>query len=391
MGTENEIFQNTIDKYQNKAIRLLRILSLIKKESLQIVRDPSSILIAVVLPLVLLFLFAYGVSLDLNNINLGVVVEDRSAEATNLLHSFQGSQYFKVRLSRDRRDLEPLLVGGRLNAILIIPSDFTKRLYRGDKSLLQVLIRGTDANTGELVLNYIEGALRTWLLQQEIVRDKTHGISFINVEPRVWYNEEIESRAALLPGSIAVIITLIGTMLTSLVVAREWERGTMEALLATPVTRGDLLLGKFIPYYMLGMLAIGLVTVVSTWVMGVPLHGSIWLLFLVSSAFLTYALGLGLFISTVSRSQFVATQVALIVGFLPALILSGLVFEISSMPLPIKYLTYLFAPRYFVTSLRTLFLSGNIWEVIIPNTVVMICLGAFFIIMVTKKTPKMLE
>jgi ABC-2 type transport system permease protein len=165
----------------------------------------------------------------------------------------------------------------------------------------------------------------------------------------------------------------------------------MEALLATPVTRGDLLLGKFIPYFMLGMLAMGLVTAVSTWIMGLPLRGSIWLLFLVSSAFLAYALGLGLFISSVTHNQFVATQAALIVGFLPAFILSGLVFEINSMPWPIRYLTYLFAPRYFVSSLRTLFLAGNIWEVIIPNTTVMICLGAFFITMATKKTPRTLE
>jgi ABC-2 type transport system permease protein len=391
MGTRDEVSQNVTDKYQNRAIRLLRILSLVKKEARQIVRDPSSVLIAVVLPLVLLFLFGYGVSLDLNNINLGVVLEERAAEANDLLHSFQGSPYFKVRVARDRRALEPLLVGGRLNAILVIPSDFTKRLHRGDRSPLQVLIRGTDANTGELVLNYIEGAWRTWLIQQEIAQGKTQGISLVNVEPRVWFNEEIESRAALLPGSIAVIMTLIGTMLTSLVVAREWERGTMEALLATPVTRADLLLGKFIPYFLLGMLAMGLVTAVSTWIMGVPLRGSIWLLFLVSSAFLAYALGLGMLISSVVRNQFVATQAALIVGFLPAFILSGLVFEINSMPWLIRYLTYLFAPRYFVSSLRTLFLVGDIWQVILPNTTVMVCLGAFFITMTARKTPRALE
>ncbi len=387
MGTVNGIFQNATEKYK----RFRRILSLMKKETLQIVRDPSSILIAVVLPLVLLLLFGYGVSLDLNNINLGVVIEEQSAEATDLLHSLQGSPYFKVLFGRDRRTLEPLLVGGRLNAILVIPSDFTKRLHYGDKSPLQVLIRGTDANTGELVLNYIEGAWRSWLIQREIARGKTYNINLINVEPRVWFNEEIESRAALLPGSIAVIMTLIGTMLTSLVVAREWERGTMEALLATPITHSELLLGKFIPYYILGMIAMGIVTVVSIWIMDVPLCGSIWLLFLVSSSFLAYALGLGLFISSITRNQFLATQAALIAGFLPAFILSGIVFEINSMPWPIRYLTYLFAPRYFVSSLRTLFLVGNIWEVIIPDITVMIILSAFFIIMLIKKTPRTLE
>ncbi len=376
---------------KDRNIRLWRVVSLVKKELLQIIRDPSSILIAVVLPLVLLFLFGYGISLDLNKINLGVVLEDQSAEANSFLYSFQSSPYFRVRLARDRRDLEPLLVGGRLNAVVVIPSDFTKRLQSRDKAQVQALIRGTDANTGELVLNYIEGTCQNWLIQREINYGKSHGISLIDVEPRVWFNEEIKSRVALIPGSIAVIMTLIGTMLTSLVIAREWERGTMEALLATPITRSDLLLGKFIPYFMLGILAMGLVTMVATWIMDVPLRGSIWLLFLVSSAFLTYALGLGLFISSVARNQFVATQVALIVGFLPAFILSGLVFEINSMPLPIRFLTYLFAPRYFVSSLKTLFLVGNVWRVVIPDTAVMVCLGAFFMIMTIKKIPKNLE
>ena len=177
----------------------------------------------------------------------------------------------------------------------------------------------------------------------------------VTVQPRIWFNEEIESRAAILPGSIAVIMTLIGTMLTSLVVAREWERGTMEALLATSISRDELLLGKFIPYFILGMIALALCTGVSTLVMGVPLRGSIWVLALVSAVFLTFALALGLFISTATRNQFVASQVSLIVGFLPSFLLSGMVFEIDSMPLPIRILTYLLPPRYFVSSSRPCF------------------------------------
>ncbi|NOZ84950.1 MAG: ABC transporter permease, partial [Deltaproteobacteria bacterium] len=346
MKTNDMATRNTTDTHHNKGARFLRIFSLVKKEARQIVRDPSSVLIAVVLPLVLLFLFGYGVSLDLNSINIGIVLEQQSARANDLLHSFQGSPYFKVRTARDRRELQPLLVGGRLHAVLIIPSDFSKRLYRGDQSPLQVLVRGTDANTGELVLNYIEATWRSWLSRQKVDRGSARKISIVNVEPRVWFNEEIESRAALIPGSIAVIMTLIGTMLTSLVVAREWERGTMEALLATPVTRMDLLLGKFIPYFLLGLLAMGLVTAVSTLILNVPLRGSVFLLFVVSSAFLVYALGLGMLISSAVRNQFIATMAALIVGFLPAFILSGLVFEINSMPWPIRYLTYVFAPRY---------------------------------------------
>jgi len=370
---------------------LVRVLSLARKETCQIRRDPSSILTAFVLPLVLLFLFGYGVSLDLNHINIGLVVEARSPTGAGLAYCFESSRYFKVRKAHDRRDLEPLLIGGKLSAVVVIPADFTARLQRGDRSPLQVLVRGTDANTGELVLNYIEGVWGRWLVQEGIRRGLARRAAAVTVEPRIWFNEEIDSRAALLPGSIAVIMTLIGAMLTSLVVAREWERGTMEALLATPVTRGNLLLGKLIPYFTLGMLAMGLVTAVSISVMNVPFRGSFWLLATVSAAYLCFALGLGLLISSVTRNQFVATMAALIVAYLPSFILSGLVFEISSMPWPIRYLTYVFPPRYFVSSLRTLFLAGDVWRVIIPNTCVMLAFAVFFLTLTARKTRTRLE
>jgi len=371
--------------------RLLRTISLVRKETYQIIRDPSSMIIAFVLPLMLLFLFGFGVSLDLNNILIGVVIERPSPQIGSLLHAFQSSPYFSVRTSADRAELEPLLVGGRLSAVVVIPADFTERLQRRDPNPVQVLVRGTDANTGELVLNYIEGALRTWLVQEGLQRGLRPGGSLVNVEPRIWFNEEIESSAAILPGSIAIIMTLIGTMLTSLVVAREWERGTMEALLATPVTRAEILLGKFIPYFLLGMAALALVTAVATLVMGIPLRGSLWLLGLVSAIFLCFALGLGLLISTLTRNQFVASQVALIVGFLPSFLLSGLVFEINSMPWPIRFLTSLLPPRYFVSSLQTLFLAGDVWALIIPNSLVMAGFAAFFIGMTVHKTKMRLE
>jgi len=369
----------------------IRVWSLIKKETKQIIRDPSSIIIAVVLPLLLLFLFGYGVSLDLKNISIGIVIEDSSAESDSLLHAFLNSPYFRVRVSRHRKELEPLLTGGRINAVVVIPANFTKLLHSWGKSPMQIIVRGTDENTGELVLNYVDMTWRKWLEQEGIARGNYINGNAIRVEPRVWFNEEVESRAALLPGSIAIIMTLIGTMLTSLVIAREWERGTMEALLATEITPGELLLGKFIPYFALGMFAMGMVTSVSTIFMGVPFRGSVWLLLLVSSVFLLYALGLGLLISAATRNQFVATQISLIVGFLPAFILSGLVFEISSMPWPIRYFTYLLVPRYFVTSLRTLFLVGNVWQVIISDVLVMAAWGVLLIVVTLKYMPSTLE
>jgi ABC-2 type transport system permease protein len=242
-----------------------------------------------------------------------------------------------------------------------------------------------------LIQHYIEATWRRWLSQQGTAQSNAAAANLIDVRSRVWFNEEVESRAALIPGSLAVIMTLIGTMLTSLVVAREWERGTMEALLSTPVTRGDLFLCKFVPYFLLGIMAMILVTVISTWGLDVPLRGSFWALLMVTSAFLAYALGLGLLISVVAGNQFVATQGALIAGFLPAFILSGLVFEINSMPWPIRFLTYLFAPRYFVSSLRTLFLAGDVWQIIAPNVIVMTLLGAVFLIITARKMPITLE
>ena len=366
--------------------KLLRILSLVRKETYQIIRDPSSLIIAFVLPLMLLFLFGFGVSLDLSNVPIGVVIEKQSPQARSLLFAFQSSRYFTVQQAQDRRQLEPLLVGGRLGAVVIIPAEFAKQLQAGHSNPLQVLVRGTEANTGELVLNYIEGAWRTWLIQEGLQRGQAIENSPISIHSRVWFNEEVESNAAILPGSIAVIMTLIGTMLTSLVIAREWERGTMEALLATPVTRFEILLGKFIPYFMLGMSALALVTVTSTQVMGIPFRGSLWALTIVSAVFLSFALGLGMLISTVTRNQFVASQISLIVGFLPSFLLSGLVFEIGSMPMAIRILTRFLPPRYFVSSLQTLFLAGDIWPLIMPNTLIMAGFAVFFLGMTARKT-----
>ncbi|HOM16782.1 MAG TPA: ABC transporter permease, partial [Thermoguttaceae bacterium] len=331
--------------------RAKRIWSLMKKESRQIVRDPSSMMMAFVLPMILLGLFTYGVSLDLRAISIGVVVERMSAEAESLVAAFRSSGYFRVQLAEDRRGLEPLLVSGQVQAVVVIPADFAERALSRQASPVQVLVRAAEANTGELVLNYIEGTLRHWQQNQAIQEGISPRLPGVRFEPRIWYNPEADYLAAMLPGSIAVIMTLIGAMLTSLVVAREWERGTMEALLSMGLSRGELFLGKFFPYFLLGMLAMELISVVGVVFLGVPFRGSWWLLHLVTAVYLGYALGLGLVVSSVTRSQFVATQAALIIGFLPSFLLSGLVFEIQSMPAAIRMLTTIFPPRYFVTAL----------------------------------------
>lgn len=362
-----------------QGLRMLRLLGLMRKEFLQIARDPSSIIIAGVLPLVLLFLFAFGVSLDLRNIHVAVVAEQRSPQTDRFLESFSNSRYFRVEFARSRHDPLDRLANGRLQGVVILAADFEQRWQRGEQAPVQVIVRGTDPNTAALVENYVQGAWSVWLTQEML----QHGLAgtqraLVTAEPRVWFNPELESRNVLLTGSIAVIMTLIGTLLTALVVAREWERGTMEAILATPASSAELLIGKFIPYFVLGMGAMLLSAGVATTVLGVPFRGSLPMLIIVSAAFLCGALGLGLLISTLSRNQFVASQAALISGFLPAFELSGLVFEIGSMPAPIRAATRLMPARYFVSALQTLFLAGDVPSVIRRDLLIM---GMFAVVL----------
>ncbi|HOP77365.1 MAG TPA: ABC transporter permease [Thermogutta sp.] len=373
-----------------RRFRLRCVLALARKESYQIVRDPSSLVIAFLLPVVLLFLFGWGISLDLGSIPIGLVVESPSRDAERLVASLRGSRYFIVREANHRQEMEPLLVGGRIKGLVIIPQDFAANLSRGSATV-QILVNGSEANTAEIVRSYLENVLQTEHRHRaEETGNRLIGDT-IHLESRVWYNPNLDSRAALLPGSIAVIMTLIGTILTSLVVAREWERGTMEALLASSITRGEFLLGKFIPYFALGLTAMMLVALVSVIIFHIPFRGSWGLLIVVSAIYLTVALGLGLFISTATRNQFVATQAALVVGYLPSFILSGLVFEINSMPTPIRLLTHILPPRYFVSALRTLFLAGNVWEIVLQDTAILAVFATILWMLTIRKTRLTLE
>lgn len=374
----------------SRHIRPRCVLALARKESYQIVRDPSSLIIAFVLPPVLLFLFGWGISLDPTRIPLGLVVETPSAVTEAAAASLRGSRYFEVREAAHRAELEPLLVGGRIKGLVILAQQYPREREAGSAAV-QVLVNGSEANTAELIVNYVENVLQKEMEHQAEARGLSRAGPPVAVEPRIWYNPNFESRAAILPGSIAVIMTLIGTILTALVVAREWERGTMEALLAGSISRAEFLLGKFLPYFALGLTAMMLVAGVSVGVFGVPFRGSWWVLIGVSAVFLTVALGLGLFISTATRNQFVATQAALIVGYLPSFILSGLVFEINSMPPPIRMLTYLLPPRYFVSALRTLFLAGNVREVILQDTVILALFAVVLWTLTIRKTRLTLE
>ena len=280
--------------------------------------DPSSILIAFVLPVILLFLFGYAVSLDSTRLRVGIALAERSPETSSLVTALSGSKYFDIKTSLDRRALETDLVAGRIRGVVVIPSDFSQKLMRpGEEPTIQVIADGSEPNTANFVQNYVLAAVKIW---GEERRMETAGgsPSSIGLQTRVWFNPSLESKNYLVPGSIAIVLTMIATLLTALVVAREWERGTMEALMATPVRIQELILGKLIPYFGLGIGSMAFCTLVALSIFRVPLRGSFLTLTLITSVFLLGGLGIGLLVSTLTRSQFVASQIAVVLGFLPS-------------------------------------------------------------------------
>lgn len=369
---------------------LRRVAALMRKEMRQILRDPSTIIIAVVLPLTLLFLFGYGVSFDARRIEIGLVVEEPTPETGSFAASLLNSPLFSVRTTRTRHGLEDDLVAGRIDGIVVVPASFTAQSARGDRAPIQVIVDGSDPNKATLVRNYLQGTWANWLGQEAIARgDKL--IVPLSVEPRVWFNPEVSSHHYLVPGSIAIILMLIGALLTALVVAREWERGTMEALLATPVGILGLLVGKLVPYFILGMITMSLATATALFLFGVPFRGSFAVLGLMSSVFLVTALGQGLLISTLTRNQLVAAQITLISAFLPSFFLSGFVFEIAGMPPVLQLVSFAVPARYFVASLQTLFLAGDVWGVLWPNLAGMAAIATVYIGLTSLSTKTRLD
>jgi ABC-2 type transport system permease protein len=368
-----------------------RVRALCVKETRQIVRDPSSWLIAVLIPLLLLFIFGYGINLDSSRLHVGVLIEQQSDEALDLTHTISASPYIQPTISDNRGELTQLMQAGKIRGIVVIPADFAQNMARaGATAPLQVITDGSEPNTANFVQGYVEGIWQIW--QQQRAEDRgEHFEPLIDVQLRYWFNPAAISQHFIIPGAITIIMTVIGAILTSLVVAREWERGTMEALLSTQITRTELLLCKLLPYYVLGMLAMLLCMLVSVFVLGVPYRGSLLLLFFITSLFLLSTLGMGLLISTITRNQFNAAQVALNAAFLPSIMLSGFIFQIDSMPAIIRAVTYVIPARYFVSTLQSLFLAGNIASVLVVNVLFLIASAVMFIGLTALKTKRRLD
>ncbi len=348
-----------------------RLWAIARKEVIQLRRDTRSLILAFLLPVSLLVLFGYAITWDVNDIKTAVVDHDKSARSRDLIDAFTSSGYFTItEYLSSVSDVDKRLIRGDDQIVLVIPPDFSADLGGGSTAQLQALVDGSDANTATIVLSYAE-AIVTRFSTEISLNGRTVSPPVV-AESRVWYNEELASRNMIVPGLVAVIMMIIAAMLTSLTIAREWERGTMEQLAATPVTRIEVVIGKLLPYLAIGLIDVVVCSVMGVWLFDVPFRGSPALLLILSFFFLTGALGLGMFISAVAHSQVEATQLAMMTTFLPAYLLSGFMFAIDVMPAVLRGITYLVPARYFLVVTRGIFLKGVGVEVLHVQGLLMI-------------------
>jgi ABC-2 type transport system permease protein len=368
--------------------KVRRIWALVRKEVRQIIRDPSSIAVGMVLPVVLILLFGYGLSLDVKNVPVAIVLEDASPDAAELASTFQLSPYFHARLVTSMVEARERILARDVDGIIRIPGDFARQMHGGNAEV-QILIHGSDANRARIIQGYAEGTIGQWSSRRVAEGQEVPGGPVV-LRDRIWFNEANESRYFLVPGLIVLVMTLIGALLTALVVAREWERGTLEALFVTPVHAGEILLSKVIPYFVLGMVGLAQCLLAARFLFDVPFRGSLWIVGAGSLLYLVVALGVGLLISTTVKAQFVAGLVTVLVAFLPALMLSGFIFDLQSLPLAIRFLTYAFPARYYVSILQTVLLAGDIWAVILPNLATLAGMAVLLFVLTRVATKKQL-
>jgi ABC-2 type transport system permease protein len=358
--------------------RWVRMRAVMRKEWGQIRRDPSTFGIAGLLPLLLLFLFGYAVSLDTMATRTALVMQDSGAAAQRLAGTLTASASFRIEMAPSVAAARDALVAGRLRAIIVVPQDFSRKLAHGKGAAVQLITDGSVPNTATFAAGHSRALVRAWAAEEARLRGVPASAPAFMVQPHYVYNAELKSRHFLVPGAIAIVMAMIGSMLTALVVAREWERATMEALLATQLSVAEMTIAKVTPYFLLGLGSMVLCVVVAVGWYRIPFHGSVLALVGLSAAFLFATLGQGLLISAAAKSQFVSTQYALLSGFLPSLLLSGFLFEISSMPTAIQWLTWLVPARYLIPPLESLFLAGDIWGLIWPSMAALTAFGLFF-------------
>ena len=340
-----------------------------RKEALHIVRDPRSLGMAVAIPMLLLVLFGYALTLDVDRVPLVVWDQSRTQASRDFISRFSESRYFAVQdYAGSYRDVEHAVDSGLALAALVLPGDFASRMAAAEPTAVQLIVDGSDSNTATIAMGYADAVVQAYTQDVAIsALPRAGGVTLaapLDVRPRVWFNADMESRNYIIPGLIAVIMTVIAALLTSLTVAREWERGTMEQLISTPVKGAELILGKLLPYFAIGLLDVLLAVVMAEFLFHVPMRGSPVLLFAIAAVFLVGALSLGILISIVTKSQLLASQLAMVLTFLPSFLLSDFMYAVSNMPTPIQVITYVVPARYFVGALKAIYLKGVGLEVI---------------------------
>ena len=368
-------------------MKIRRLLAVARKEVLQLRRDPRSLLLAFLLPMALILFFGYAISFDVDNLALAVLDRDRTQQTARLIETFESSGYFHVREFLDHSDeAEALLDHAHVRAVLMIPPGFTKQLDDHQLASLQLLVDGADANTATIAQSYAEGIVSGFAAR---VQTRSASVSpSINVASRVWYNETLESVNMIVPGLIAVIMSIIAAMLTALTIAREWERGSMEQLAATPVGRLEVVLGKLAPYVAIGLFDVALAVISGIVIFGVPLRGNVLLLAGFTLIFLIGALSFGIFISATLKSQVLATQAAMLATYLPALLLSGFMFSIASMPLALQAVTYAVPARYYIVITRGIFLKNVGLDVLWVQGVALVAFASLGLVLATRMFKK---
>jgi len=341
-----------------------RFLAVAHKEVVQILRDSRSLIIVLIMPVILVLLFGYGVNLDLKGLPVYVYDRDGSQQSQDLLKRFQASEYFDVvRVVNDYPALARSLDDGHATMGIVLPWDFSQRLHDGRPAQVQVLVDGSDDNTANVLIGYAQAVVQGYSSDVQLDWLRSRGqlaqSAPVSVGTRTWYNEDLESSAFIVPGVLALVMSVIGAFLTSLTVAREWERGTMEQLISTPVTPVEIMLGKLVPYFAIGMFDVIVCALIAIYWFDVPFRGSFPTLLASSAMFMVVVLSLGFFISVIAKSQLAASQIALLVTFLPAFLLSGFLYSIEQMPMVLQWITRILPARYYVSVLKKIFLKGT--------------------------------
>ncbi len=376
---------------------LVRLAALTRKETRQLLRDPSNLAIGILLPIILILLFGYGLSLDVKNAPLAVVMEDASPTAVQAVAGLSLTPYISPVPLASMHEAEALLRQHKVDGIVRVPGDFASRLAAGD-ARIQIVVNGADANKANTILRYAGAALGGNAQRQAdrlgsaaTASPAADGIGTVSVEPRLWFNSANTSTWYLVPGLVVLIMTLVGAFLTALVMAREWERGTLEALFVTPVRPAEILIAKIIPYFGIGMAGLALCLAAARFLFEVPMVGSLLLLVFASMLYLIVAVAIGLVISSVTRNQFLASQVALLSSFLPSLLLSGFLFDLRNVPWLVNVIGHVLPATYFMELIRALFLAGNIWPLVIKNCLVLIAYAVGLLTVARLVTRKRLD